>query len=70
MRGLIWTWLRLDQITDLVALFDVLGHAGFHCDDALVVWSKIKFQLTEFLHSIFNELNFLRQRDLLSFVHR
>ena len=50
----------LDQITNFVALADVLTQAIVHRDHTLVVGIEIKCQLTEFMHSVFNELDFLR----------
>jgi len=47
-------WRCLNQLTDFIALADVLAQAIFHGDHALVVRIEIKCQLTEFMHAVFN----------------
>ena len=51
--------IGLDQVANFITLTDVFAQAVFHGNHALVVRIKIKCQLTEFMHSVFNELNFL-----------
>ena len=55
--------IGLDQVTNFIALTDVFAQAVFYCNHALVVRIEIKCQLTEslskFMHSVFNELDFL-----------